>query len=266
MVTSPKFPSVDDKEIAALLRRWFNAPAGKDIRAAELALTSAILPNLFGYHIVQLGSDVADSFITTTRISHAVLIGNDVGGEQRTDIVGRCDALPLAANSIDVMVVPHLLEFASEPHAVLREAERVLIGEGYIVIAGFNPWSLCGLWRILAGWRGRPPWCGQFLSVSRIKDWLKLLGFEIEFLKKTSFRPPFNRESINSRLKFMELMGAFCWPLFGNVYVVVAKKHVAAVTPLKASWQTRRRIMAGGVAEPTTRAPEITPSRRNRTQ
>jgi len=264
MVTSQKFLSIDSKDIAARLRSWFNAPAGKDIRDAELVLIAAILPNLFGYHIVQLGSDVADSFIETTRIAHAIRIGNGPGGERRSDIVGRCDALPLAANSIDVMVVPHLLEFSSEPHAVLREAERVLIGEGYIVITGFNPWSLCGLWRLLGAWRGRPPWCGQFLSASRIKDWLKLLGFEIEFLKKTSFRPPFNRKSISSRLKFMELIGAICWPFFGNVYVVVAKKHVAAVTPLRASWQTRRRILAGGVAEPTTRARENATSRQDR--
>ncbi len=260
---SRKFLSTNSTQVAAWLRTWF-AATGKNIRDAELELAAAILPNLFGYHIVQLGNHVSGDFFATTRISHALLVANETGRELLSDIVGRCDALPLAANSIDVLVVPHILEFAVEPHAVLREAERVLIGEGHIVIAGFNPWSLCGFWRLLAGWRGKPPWSGQFLSVSRIKDWLKLLGFEIEFLKKTSFRPPLRRDTISRKLGFVEQLGSYCWPFFGNVYIVVARKHVAAVTPLKSSWQTRRRVIAGGVAEPTTRARERSPIRRNR--
>ncbi len=241
---------------ATQLRTWFHVAAGKDIRDAELALAAAILPNLFGYHIVQLGNLVSDDFIATTRISHTLLLANSTSAERRADIVGRCDALPIATESIDVLVVPHVLEFALEPHAVLREAERVLIGEGTIVIAGFNPWSLCGVWRLLVGWRHRPPWCGQFLSASRVIDWLKLLGFEIEFLQKASYRPPLRRESISRKLIILERIGSFCWPFFGNVYIVVAKKHVAAVTPLKASWQTQRRVVAGGVAETATRAYE----------
>jgi SAM-dependent methyltransferase len=256
METGRKYHAIDTRRIAARLHAWFNVEAGRDIRDAELEMVAAILPNLFGYHIVQLGNQVSDKFLTTTRISHSVLIGNGAAIDEEANIVGRCDALPLMANAIDVLVAPHVLEFADEPHAVLREAERVLIGEGFIVIVGFNPWSLCGLWQLLAGWRGKPPWSGQFLSASRITDWLKLLGFEIEFLKKTSFRPPLRRESITGKLRFMELLGTVCWPFFGNVYVVLAKKRVAAVTPLKASWQTRRRMMAGKVAEPTTRAGE----------
>ncbi len=253
MTFGQKYRSIDTKNVTARLHKWFNVDAGTDIRDAELEMVAAILPNLFGYHIVQLGKQVSENFLTTTRISHTVLVGNTTETDEHCNVVGRCDALPLQSNTIDVLVAPHVLEFAGEPHAVLREAERVLIGEGYIVLVGFNPWSLCGLWRVLAGWRGRPPWNGQFLSASRITDWLKLLGFEIEFLKKTSFRPPLGRRSITMKLRFLELLGSACWRFFGNVYVVVGKKRVAAVTPLKASWQTRRRLVAGGVAEPTTR-------------
>lgn len=255
-----KFRAIDTKSVAVQLNSWFNVDGGTDIRDAELEMVAAILPNLFGYHIVQLGTGVSENFLNTTRISHTVLVGSAMDVEKHSNVVGRCNALPLQSNTIDVLVAPHILEFADEPHAVLREAERVLIGEGYIVLVGFNPWSLCGLWRVLAGWRGRPPWNGQFLSASRITDWLQLLGFKIEFLKKTSFRPPLGRRSIKIKLRFMELLGSACWRFFGNVYVVVGKKRVAAVTPLKASWQTRRRMVAGGVAEPTTRTNNNVPS------
>lgn len=262
---SRKFLSFDSTQVAARLRTWFGV-AGKDIRDAELELAGMILPNLFGYHIVQLGNHVSEEFFATTRISHALLIANDTSQEHHPGIVGRYDALPLAGDSIDVLVVPHILEFAVEPHAVLREAERVLIGEGHIVIVGFNPWSLCGLWRKLARWRGGPPWSGHFLPASRIKDWLRLVGFEIEFLKKVSFRPPLRRGTISAKLGFVEQLGSHCWPFFGNVYVVVARKHIAAITPLKSSWQTRRQMIAGGVAEPTARARANLQNRQNRVQ
>lgn len=256
-----KFPVLDTRRISTLLRPWFDHDAGADIRAAELDSVAKVMPNLFGYHIVQLGCQVSDQFMATTRIGHTLTINDDRADGQNISLVGRCDALPIQANCIDVIVAPHVLEFADEPHAVLREAERVLIGEGHIVITGFNPWSICGIWRLLAGWRRRAPWTGRFLSVARIKDWLKLLGFELEYMHKTSFRPPFRGKRVMAKLRFMELLGNAYWPFFGNVYVIVAKKHVAAVTPLKASWQTRRRIIAGGVANPTTRTHDETTTR-----
>jgi SAM-dependent methyltransferase len=241
------------------LRKWFDTASANNIRESETELLATILPNLFGYHIVQLGMHVSTSIIESSRISHAITICDGFDEGSSAGMIGRWDALPLAPNAIDVLVAPHVLEFCPEPHAVLREAERVLIGEGYIVITGFNPWSLCGIWRLLGGWRGRPPWCGRFISISRIADWLQLLGFEIEFSRKISFRPPLRRAGVARKLKFLELIGRAIWPYFGNVYVVVAKKHVAAVTPLKASWQTRRRMLASGVAEPTARLGDDTP-------
>lgn len=236
------------------LRNWFDSAVGTFVVEAELELVGSILPNLFGYHIVQLGTHAGDSFIDTSRISHAVVIAEQFPQTvEGSGVKGHCDALPIAPDTVDVLVAPHVLEFSGQPHAVLREAQRVLIGEGYIVITGFNPWSLCGCWRWLAGWRGRPPWCGRFVSAARLKDWLTLLGFEVEFIKKTSFRPPLGRPGIVRKLNVLELIGALAWPIFGNVYVIVARKHVAAATPLKASWKTRRRMIAAGVAEPTAR-------------
>jgi SAM-dependent methyltransferase len=254
MPTSREFSEVNIAQLNQDLRDWFNQGAGAVLRDAELELIATILPNLFGYHIVQLGGVVSNEFLATTRISHTIVVEPQISPDVTVALIGECEALPIAAASIDVLLAPHALEFSRDPHTVLREAERVLIGEGYIVIVGFNPWSFCGLFRKLALWHGKPPWSGQFLSANRIKDWLKLLGFEIEFLKKISFRPPLRSRRVTNRLGFLEPLGRACWPAFGNVYVVVAKKRVAAVTPLKASWKTRRRLVAGGVVEPSTRS------------
>lgn len=253
MSAKQKIIGLNGRELFNELRAWFRTPAGTDIADAQAQTLTAILPNLFGYHIVQLGTHVRESLVGSSRISHTIVARDEFDRHSAANLASRLDALPFTPNAIDVLLVPHVLEFSPDPHAVLREAERVLIGEGYIVLTGFNPWSFCGLWLLIARWRGKPPWCGRFITASRMIDWLQLLGFEIEFVNKIGFKPPLRRANLARRLGFLESVGRFLWPFFGNVTVIVAKKHVAAVTPLKASWKTRRTVIAAGVAEPTRR-------------
>jgi SAM-dependent methyltransferase len=243
-----------DASLAAALRSWYGEPPGSLIAAVERQLLGRFLPDLFGFHIVQLGCHHVDGLLDASRVTHKVRI--DLGHTLNTHADMHCveDALPLAPNSIDVLVLPHVLEYALDAHRVLREAERVLIGEGHLVILGFNPWSLFGAWSWLTRWQGRAPWRGRFIAAARVKDWLQLLGFDILHVERDSYRPPLRRAAINRRLEFIERLGGFCWPLFGNVYLIVARKRVEGLTPLRASWRQRRRLVAGSVIEPTTRA------------
>ena len=242
-----------DESSIALLNEWFRSEPGSIVAAVEHRLLGHILPDLFGYHIVQLGCHHTDGLIASSRISHRILV--DLSNAAHADVQMQCqdDALPIAAGAIDVLVLPHVLEFAGDPRRVLREADRVLIGEGHIVILGFNPWSLHGLWSLLWRWQGHAPWSGNFISGARVKDWLQLLGFDIVHFSRASFRPPMRRAGFNHRLEFIENLGAFCWPGLGNVYLVVGKKRVEGITPLKVSWRQRRRLVSSGVVEPTTR-------------
>ncbi len=243
-----------DASLVADLRAWYETPPGSLIAAVERQLLGRFLPDLFGFHIVQLGCHHLDGLLDGSRISHKVRI--DLGHTLNANADMHCieDALPLAANSIDVVVLPHVLEYALDAHRVLREAERVLIGEGHLVILGFNPWSWFGLWSSMTRWQGRVPWHGHFIGAARVKDWLKLLGFDILHVERDSYRPPAGRARINRNLEFMERFGALCWPPLGNVYLIVARKRVEGLTPLRASWRQRRRLVAGSVIEPSTRA------------
>jgi SAM-dependent methyltransferase len=235
------------------LSHWFLSEPGQLVTLFEQRLLGAVLPDLFGYHVVQLGCHQRENLIASSRISHQLRI--ELGDGHDASVQLRCveDALPLAGNAIDVLVVSHVLEFAHDPRRVLREAERALIGEGHIVITLFNPWSFFGLHSIFRRWQGRAPWSGYFITATRVKDWLQLLGFDIIALKCAGYRPPLRNQKLNARLEFLERLGAYCWPRFGNIYVVVGKKRVEGVTPLKVSWRQRRRILAGSVAEPSAR-------------
>lgn len=235
------------------LVRWFARLPGHSVLQSERALLAEYLPGLFGYHIVQLGQLDPDGLIQSSRIGHKVIVEIDADRDtdHATGLLCLAEALPLEADSVDVLVLPHVLEFESHPHQVLRECERVLIGEGHVVLLTFNPWSLWGLVRLLLAWRETPPWNGHFFSAARLQDWLKLLDFEIIATRKMFYRPPFSREGLLDYLGFMEKLGRLCWPWFGAVHVIVAKKRIVPLTPVREIWRHRRRMIASGYAEPS---------------
>lgn len=242
-------------EIRKNLRRWYTRPVGQLLLQMERDELDEILPTLFGYHIVQAGCLLGDDLMSGSRISNRVLLDPDKDGETlQPTLYAYPDALPVATDSVDVVLLPHTLEFERDPHQVLREADRVLIPEGHVVVLGFNPWSLWGLRRLLRRRkRHNPPWAGDFLSITRIKDWLALLGFDIVLVHRYFYRPPINRKGILNRLGFIEGLGRRLWPYFSGAYVLVAKKRVATLTPVKQRWRPRPKLV-GDLAGPTTRS------------
>lgn len=240
------------ENVARRLRAWYRLRLGRLLLEMECARLAEVLPDLFGFHIVQVGRMADANLLIASRVPHRVVLDADTDTTASPPgVYSRSDALPIASDSLDVLVLPHTLEFESDPHQVLREAERTLIAEGSLVILGFNPWGLWGLWRLALASRADPPWCGRFLSLTRIKDWLKLLGFDIIEMRPYFFRPPLHNEGIMKRLNFMEMAGAHAWPNLAGAYIIVAKKRVIALTPIKPRWQKRRRLAGVDVVRPS---------------
>lgn len=238
---------------AAALFAWYTTPLGRRVLAMERRELEAVLPYLFGYHLVQLGQ-VPEELFQSSRIRHkAVLDLVPPAQASATDAIslfGRPDALPLSPDSVDVLLLPHVLEFAAAPHDVLREADRCLIPEGHLVMLGFNPWSLWSLWRLGAGRRGAMPWRGRFYSTVRLRDWLALLGFDIVLTRCYFFQPPLHNEAIMNRCGFAERIGRRFWPVLGAGYLLVARKRVTTLTPIRPRWRPRRRFAPAGVPSP----------------
>ena len=240
--------------LARRQRAWYRLHLGRLLLESECALLGEVLPNLFGYHLIQVGRLADADLLSTSRIGHRVVLDADVElNNPPPNLYARPDTLPINSDSVDVLVLPHTLEFEADPHEVLREAERVLIAEGSIVILGFNPWSLWGLWRLFL-WRTRiPPWCGRFMSLTRIRDWLALLGFDEVQVVPYFFRPPLHHLGVMEKLKVMERLGARWWPKLAGAYILVAKKRMATLTPIKPRWRRQRSLVNAGMAEPTAR-------------
>lgn len=242
-------------ELRRGLHRWFSNCPGRLVLEAEIELLNEILPNLFGYHLLQVGRIADADLLSSSRILHRVLVGVD---EETMEcpysyLQGSPEALPIASDSVDVLLLAHTLEYASRVHDTLREAQRVLVPEGRLLVLGFNPWSWFGLWRLFLRRRRAAPWQGRFLGLTRVKDWLALLGFDDLIVKGHFFRPPFRSESLMHRLQSVERLGHHLPPHLMGAYLVVATKRVTTLTPARPLWQPRRRLVAVSVAEPSAR-------------
>jgi SAM-dependent methyltransferase len=240
------------------LRRWYRTTLGEAVIRSEEAVLAEVLPNLFGYHLLQLGAPVSEDLTGVSRIAHRMVM-DDIAplsripqeGEER--FFGQSQQLPVASDSLDVVVLPHTLELSEQPHEVLREVERVLIPEGHVVILCFNPFSLFGLRRLFTGWRDESPWCGHFYSALRIKDWLALLGFDTVLVRNYFYRPPLQNRRLMRSCERVERFAERFWSPLGGGYILVAKKRVATLTPIKPRWRSRRQLLPVGAAEPTAR-------------
>jgi SAM-dependent methyltransferase len=235
---------------------WFYELPGRLILADEAARIGELLSNLFGYYLLQVGAVGNVDMMSQSRILNRSIIETtptDSTGHGYARLHGVAHALPVASDSVDVVILPHVLEFEARPHDALREAHRVLVPEGHLLISGFNPWSAMGVWRLTNRRRAEAPWTGKFLSLNRLKDWLALLGFEIESIETLFFRPPLHNERLLGRLEVVEKIGRKLGGMLGCTYVLNARKKVLTLTPIRPRWANRGRSVSVRLVNPTTR-------------
>lgn len=251
------------------LTDWFQTAAGRYLLDWEQNEFDRSVANIFGYNALQLGLPELQT-LAANRMPHRwlalpeeLLVAEEDEGVvsipgavasswPRVALVTNAAALPFPANCLDLVVLPHTLEFSADPHHVLREVERVLVPEGRVVISGFNPYSLWGMRQARARLAGRLglramgmadlylPEAGDFIGAGRLKDWLRLLSFEVESAGFGCYRPAVRSERWLQRNAWMDKAGARWWPIFGAVYFLVAVKRVRGVRLLGPAWRPRR--------------------------
>lgn len=237
------------------LPQWLKTPAGEYLLAWEQHHLDQAVADVFGFHALQLGLPELDALeanrmphrwlaVESTPTAEAAAVeprapDRDVPArrELRTATL-RChfDALPFESASLDLVVLPHALELARDPHLTLREVERVLVPEGRVIVLGFNPASLWGLRQRLGRLRRALgmghrrdlflPRAGEFIAYRRLRDWLRLLSFEVESGRFGCYIPPLTSARWLARFAWMERVGDRWWPPFGALYYIVAVKRV----------------------------------------
>lgn len=247
-----EFPEGLDREA---LHAWFACVPGREIAKEQKALLDRVLPTLFGYHLLQVGRLADFDLLSESRILYRNIVEIDAHDQIHNYPVvrGSATALPVESHSIDVVVLPHILEFEAQPHDVLRESARVLMPDGHLIICGFNPWSLVGCWRYLKRRQQAVPWRGQFLGLTRVRDWLALLGFDVLSQDACFFKPPFSNERLLKRLDFLDKIGSRMPAYFSGAYLVLARKRITTLTPVDTNWRARRRLVSVGLVGPSAR-------------
>jgi SAM-dependent methyltransferase len=231
------------------LEGWFETPLGRYLLDKEREYLDDVTPDIFGFHALQLGLAQID-LLRASRIAHRMRVAH----EGSPDVYARGHELPFATQSIDLVVLPHVLEFTTEAHGILREIDRVMMPEGRVIIVGFNPWSLWGLRSATGPARGEHPWNGRFVSLPRVKDWLGLLGFDVSAGRLIAYAPPFENAAWRRRFAFMEPAGDRWWAVGGAVYMLQAVKRVRGMRLITPAWQEKSVREKQRLAAPAKRA------------
>jgi SAM-dependent methyltransferase len=224
---------------------WFAGPLGARVLREEAAIATLALDTVFGFELLQVGAwGPARHLLEGARTQHTTLLAPELN--PGVTLCAPLDTLPFRSDSIDAILLPHTLELVDDPYAVLREAERVLTGEGCLMICGFNPFSGWGARRLSARYFGRaafPPGTLRLLSERRLRDWVALLGFDVD--------------SVHGYLGFLPLKGGAVdvrsrRPLVAGAYLLKARKRVSTLTLIRPRRRLRQRVLVGA-AEPTNK-------------
>jgi SAM-dependent methyltransferase len=233
----------------AARQTWLGGPLGRELLAAEAGLLSGALDDVFGLELLQLGCwGPARALLTASRTRRQTIVAEQAAPGE-ADLAARLTALPIQRDSVDAVLLPHTLEFESDPQAVVREVDRVLTSEGQLIVLGFRPWSLWGL-RSAGSRTGFPPGMRQLLPEARIRDWLGLLGYEVVQVRPYLYSRPWERGAPQSRR--MLRRGLFN-PLPAGAYLLKARKRVYTLTLIRPRWRERPQVI-GSLVKPTTRS------------
>ena len=228
------------------LVEWFQTAPGQYVLAWERAQFDACVADVFGYQAWQMGMPGLD-LLRANRMPFKAVVGSEVAGDLaamgwRNGVAALPEALPFDSQSIDLLVLPHVFECTESPHQVLREVERVLVPEGRVVLSGFNPWSLWGARNAMPGmeaWMPRP--VSSQVSPLRMKDWLKLMSFDVDATRLGCYVPPCRTDQWLRRWHFLEAQGKRWWALGGAAYVISATKRVPGMRLIGPAWKKKRQ-------------------------
>lgn len=251
---------------ARLLPGWLGSVQGRRLLAADLREVRMAMDGVFGDEFLQIGSWGDNAFVRSARTRRARVVSDRLS--PGVQLVSELDQLAIAPDSVDAVLLAHTLDIHHNPHAVLREVDRILRPDGHLLVLGFNPGGTWGVRRLLSR-GGFPPGLQHMISERRLKDWLRLLDFRIRKSEFYHFQQPFFRvwgeaggearasaqmawasHPVSQRPR--RIGSRFAWPVFAACYALVARKQTCQATLIRPGWRKRPRLV-GGLVNPTTR-------------
>ncbi|HKT73002.1 MAG TPA: methyltransferase domain-containing protein [Steroidobacteraceae bacterium] len=231
---------------------WWGGSLGRALLAAESELLGEALEDVFGWELLQIGAwGGSRELLACSRTRRQTVIAGP-GFTEGADIIGRPSQLAVTSDSMDAVLLPHTLEFAADPYAIVREVDRVLVGEGQLLVLGFRPWGLWGM-RARGSRDGFPAGLRRVLPEKRIREWLVLLGYEVVASRPYLYCTPWSSGSPSGEGTARMLRRGWTHPLPASAYLLKARKRVYTLTPVRPRFREKPAVL-GGLVKPTTRS------------
>jgi len=228
------------KELAQLVR-WYQSATGRQcLRFFETALHEHWSPAVRSF-VLQLGDHPIYSFFSNDDSLHGAF--SVLPHRSADSVAALYEALPFKEHSFDAVVLPHVLEYVRSPQEVLAESMRVLKPEGVLLIMGFNPYSLWGLFHLVLRFTATQPWGGRLLGLGKLRSFLSQLDCIIDVYQTDCYRLPFLYSRDHDRTGFLDLFGRFCFPFSGGVYFLIARKQEVGATLIRPDWSLRKWVV-----------------------
>jgi SAM-dependent methyltransferase len=219
---------------------WLTKSRGGQLLLAEeqRVLSTMLAPSIFNKHAILIGVPTQKSLLTETNTLHQIIISAlaNRGVMQMQYIEADLEELPILSGQVDLVLLPHTLEWVEHPRQLLAEACRIVRPEGLIVIFGFNPHSLFRLTQLWEKKQGIP-WSADFQPVSELKKWMQLAGFQIESSYSFLYRPLSKYAYLFDHFPVCEYIGKHIFPYYGGVYALLARAKEIPLTPIKMQWK-----------------------------
>lgn len=229
----------------ASITDWAQIPSGVILQQAVAQQCNEAMRMCFGYHLLKIGDLSCQIDVPGCTIQHAIQLGTE--SRNGASVVALPTELPFVENSIDAILLAHQLDFAADPHQILREIERVITSDGYLVVTGFNPFSLDGVINTMPSKKHKPLRLARYFRQGRVADWLHLLGFEIvEQRKIAHFSLMFNRQrkpNVKAERFFRRFLS---W--FGSSYIIVARKREMPLSKIPSGWKLKPKFSTLGAS------------------
>lgn len=238
---------------------WFTTPLGRRLLIHERKIIAEELRYLFGYHFMQLSVVKSAHLGSSSRINHCFSLAPAYSDEPKMSSnvqgVSDFDELPFEDEVIDVTVLHHVLEFSENPHQVLKEAARVTIPRGYVIIVAFNPLSFAGVMQGVGALFNRGGISKRrALRASRMRDWLEFLDFTCTSTRNVFHNFPVNNARYLASTQMLEKLRYKNKMPFGMSFILVARKDKVGLTPIKPKWEKSNLLGAMPAAKQAIRA------------
>ena len=228
---------------------WDEIPNGNWLRQLENDLLVPSLKYCFGHHLLKVGNLASQLDCSSSLINHQINLAPEPLRQSGIGVQGEFDELPFQENAIDTVVISHVLEFCPDPHQVLREAHRVMMPNGNLLLTLFNPISFLLLSKLWPFKGNKAFWRGRLFTVGRVKDWLNLLGFEVIEEKYGCYASMLTKKTATEG-RSAQLLRQIS-PRLGSVCVISAKKREWPLTPI------RPRLRVKTVFNPAVRSASV---------